>query len=167
MEALNLVALKIASGQIAAGIGGGTDTNSDIPLIGKRSLTHFFINYKQAKGFKKRLAALAKFRLGILKPLLPEVREPRTGLTMGEHCELMVKEWQIDRLAQDELALRSHQNAALAYDEGFYDDLIGPLEGLKRDGITRKDTTLQKLSALKTAFDVSNKGSLTAGTLLP
>lgn len=167
LEAVNLIALKIASGQITAGIGGGTDTNSNIPLVGQRRLTHFLIKWNQAKGFKERIAALQKFRLGMLKPQLPEVREPRTGLTMGEHCELMVKEWGISRLAQDELALRSHQNAARAYDEGFYDDLIVPLEGLNRDGITRKDTTLQKLSRLKTAFDPSEKGSLTAGNSTP
>ncbi len=167
LDAINLIALKIASDQIAVGIGGGTDTNSDIPLIGQRTLTHFLIQYKQAKGFKERLAVLKKFRFSMLKPLVPEVREPRTKLSMGEHCELMVKEWQISRSEQDELALRSHQNAALAYDEGFYDDLIAPIEGLKRDGITRKDTTLEKLSGLKTVFDRSDKGSLTAGNSTP
>lgn len=167
LEAVNLIALKIASGQIAAGLGGGTDTNSDIPLIGQRRLTHFLIQYQQAKGFKEKWAALKKFRLGMLKPLLPEVREPRTGLSMGEHCELMVKEWQIPREAQDQLALKSHQNAAKAYDEGFYDDLIAPLDTLKRDTITRKDTTLEKLGTLKTAFDKSANGSLTAGNSTP
>ncbi|CEG55526.1 acetyl-CoA C-acetyltransferase [Legionella fallonii] len=167
LESINIIALKIASGQIAVGIGGGTDTNSDIPLIGQRTLTHFLIKYKQAKGFKERFAVLKKFRFNMLKPLLPEVREPRTKLSMGEHCELMVKEWQISRQAQDELALHSHHNAALAYDEGFYDDLIVPVAGLKRDGITRKDTTLQKLAGLKTVFDRSDKGSLTAGNSTP
>lgn len=167
LEAINLVALKIASGQIEAGIGGGTDTNSDIPLIGQRKLTQFLIKWQQAKGFKEKLAALKKFRFSMLKPLLPEVREPRTGLSMGEHCELMVKEWHVSRVAQDELALKSHQNAAKAYDEGFYDDLIAPLDSLKRDSITRKDTTLEKLANLKPAFDKSINGSLTAGNSTP
>lgn len=167
LEAVNLVALKIASGQMEAGIGGGTDTNSDIPLIGQRRLTHFLIHYQQAKGFTEKLRALTKFRFGLLKPLLPEVREPRTGLSMGEHCERMVKDWQISREAQDELALRSHQNAARAYDEGFYDDLILTLDDLKRDTITRKDTTMEKLARLKPAFDHSSSGSLTAGNSTP
>lgn len=167
LEAVNLVALKIASGQMESGIGGGTDTNSDIPLIGQRRLTHFLIQFQQAKGFKEKFEAFKKFRLSMLKPLLPEVREPRTGLSMGEHCELMVKEWHITRQAQDELALKSHQNAAKAYDEGFYDDLITPMDTLKRDGITRKDTTLEKLAKLKPAFDKSDKGTLTAGNSTP
>jgi acetyl-CoA C-acetyltransferase len=167
LEAVNLIALKIASEQIHAGIGGGTDTNSDIPLIGQRKLTHFLIKWKQAKGFKEKFTVLKNFRFGMLKPQLPEVREPRTGLSMGEHCELMVKEWDISRQAQDELALQSHQNAANAYDAGFYDDLILKLDKLNRDTITRKDTTLEKLAKLKPAFDRSDKGSLTAGNSTP
>lgn len=167
LEAVNLIALKIASEQINAGIGGGTDTNSDIPLIGQRRLTHFLIKMKQAKGLKEQFAALRNFRFGMLKPQLPEVREPRTGLSMGEHCELMVKEWNITREAQDELAFRSHQNAAQAYADGFYDDLIIKIDQLNQDTITRKDTTLQKLASLKPAFDKSDKGSLTAGNSTP
>ncbi|WP_298622265.1 acetyl-CoA C-acetyltransferase [uncultured Legionella sp.] len=167
LEAVNLIALKIASAQIDVGIGGGTDTNSDIPLIGQRKLTHFLIKWQQAKGFKAKLAVLKQFRFGMLKPQLPAVREPRTGLSMGEHCELMVKEWEISRQAQDELAFHSHQNAAKAYDAGFYDDLILKLDALNRDTITRKDTTLEKLAKLKPAFDHSDQGSLTAGNSTP
>lgn len=167
LEAVNLIALKIASGQIAAGIGGGTDTNSDIPLIGQRKLTHFLIKFQQAKGVKEKLSLFKEFRLSMLKPLLPEVREPRTGLSMGDHCELMVKEWQISRQAQDELAFRSHQNATQAYNEGFYEDLIAPFASLKQDTITRKDPSLEKLASLKPAFDKSDKGSLTAGNSTP
>lgn len=68
---------------------------------------------------------------------------------MGEHCELMVKEWNISRQEQDELALASHRNAAQAYKDGFYDDLVFPFQGNKTDGILRADTTLEKLSKLK------------------
>ncbi|USQ13657.1 acetyl-CoA C-acetyltransferase [Legionella lytica] len=167
LEAINLVALKIANGQMSSGIGGGTDTNSDIPLIGQRQLTHFLIEFQQAQGWKEKLRTCKKFRFSMLKPLLPTVREPRTGLSMGEHCELMVKEWKISREAQDELAVRSHQNAAKAYDEGFYDDLITPMEDLTHDTITRKETSLEKLAKLKPAFDKSATGSLTAGNSTP
>ena len=167
LEAVNLIALKIASGQIAVGIGGGTDTNSDIPLIGQRRLSHFLMRLKQARGFIERLAVLKTFRPSMLKLLLPNVEEPRTGLSMGEHCELMVKEWHISRMAQDELAFKSHQNASRAYDEGFHDDLIVPFKELKRDGITRKDTSIEKLAKLKTSFDPSDTGTLTAGNSTP
>jgi acetyl-CoA C-acetyltransferase len=167
LEAANIVALKIAANQMHSGIAGGTDTNSNIPLIGRRELTHFLIALNNAKNFKDKLSALTRFRFNMLKPLLPAVVEPRTGLSMGEHTELMVKEWGISRKDQDELALRSHQNAAKAYEDGFYNDLIVPLDGRNVDAITRKDTTLEKLASLKPAFDKSEKGSLTAGNSTP
>lgn len=168
LEAANLIALKIAAGQIQSGIAGGSDSNSDIPLIGQRKLTHFLIRLQNAKSLPEKLSVIiSNFRLSLLKPQLPVVREPRTGLSMGEHCELMVKEWEITRAEQDQIAFRSHQNAAKAYDEGFFDDLICPMDNLKKDTITRKDTTLEKLAKLKPAFDRSETGTLTAGNSTP
>lgn len=167
LEAVNIVALKIATNQMHAGIAGGTDTNSNIPLIGRPSLTQFLMKFSQAKDFQAKLSALTNFRFGMIKPLLPEVREPRTHLSMGEHCEQMVKEWGITRQAQDELALASHLNAAQAYSAGFYDDLVMNLDGLTVDTITRNDTSLEKLATLKPAFDKAGTGSLTAGNSTP
>ncbi|HXE78983.1 MAG TPA: acetyl-CoA C-acyltransferase, partial [Rhodanobacter sp.] len=104
------------------------------------------------------------FSLGELKPSLPGVMEPRTGKSMGDHCELMAKEWRISREDQDRLALESHRKLAAAYDQGFFDDLLVPFRGLKRDGFLRPDSTLEKLAALKPAFDkTSGHGTLTAG----
>ena len=167
LEAANLVALKIAAGQIESGIAGGSDTNSDIPFVGQRRLTHFMIKLQNAKTLTDKLKILSSFNPKMLKPEIPAVKEPRTGLSMGEHTELMVKEWGITREAQDQLALESHQKAAKAYEEGFYDDLIINFQGLKKDAFTRKDTSLEKLGKLKPAFDFSGKGSLTAGNSTP
>jgi acetyl-CoA C-acetyltransferase len=167
LEAANLIALKIAAGQIDAGIAGGSDTNSDIPLIGQRKLTHFLIKLQNAKSIPEKIKHLATFNPSLLKPQVPAVMEPRTGLSMGQHCELMVKEWEISREAQDELAFRSHQNAAKAYAEGFHDELIAEFKGLKKDTITRADTTKEKLARLKPAFDKSAAGTLTAGNSTP
>lgn len=167
LEAANLVALKIASGQIDSGIAGGSDTNSDIPLIGQRKLTHFLIKLQNAKSLPDKLKVLAGFNPKLLKPQIPAVKEPRTGLSMGEHAELMVKEWNISREEQDDLAYRSHQNAAKAYEEGFHDDLLVSFKGVKKDTITRKETTKEKLAKLRAAFDKSDKGTLTAGNSTP
>jgi len=168
LEAANIIALKIAAGQIQSGIAGGSDTNSDIPLIGQRKLTHVLIRLQNAKSFSEKLSIfLSEFKLGLLKPQLPVVKEPRTGLSMGEHCELMVKEWKITREEQDQIAFRSHQSASKAYEEGFFNDLICPMNDLKKDTITRKDTTLEKLAKLKPAFDRSENGTLTAGNSTP
>ncbi len=62
------------------------------------------------------------------------------------------------------MALASHLKAAAAYERGFFKDLIVPFRGLERDGFLRPDSTLEKLAALKPAFDkTSGQGSLTAG----
>lgn len=168
LEAANLIALKIAEGQIQVGIAGGSDTNSDIPLIGQRKLTHFLIRMQNAKSLTQKLSViLSSFKLSLLRPQLPVVKEPRTGLSMGEHCELMVKEWKVTREEQDLIALRSHQNAAKAYDEAFFDDLLTPMGDLRKDTITRNDTTLEKLAKLKPAFDRTERGTLTAGNSTP
>jgi acetyl-CoA C-acetyltransferase len=168
LEAANIVALKIAAGQIQAGIAGGSDSNSDIPLIGQRKLTHFLIRLQNAKSITEKLSVfLSIFKLSLLIPQFPAVKEPRTGLSMGEHCELMVKEWKVTREEQDLIAFRSHQNAAKAYENGFFEDLICQIDELKKDSITRKDTTLEKLAKLKPAFDKSDKGTLTAGNSTP
>ena len=167
LEAANLIALKIASGQIESGIAGGSDTNSDIPLIGQRKLTHWLIRLQNAKTFPEKLKVITEFNPSLIKPQVPVVKEPRTGLSMGEHTELMVKEWKITREEQDQLAFESHQKAAAAYEAGFHDDLIVEFKGLKKDPITRKDTTLEKLAKLKPAFDKSGAGTLTAGNSTP
>lgn len=167
LEAANLVALKIGAGQIESGIAGGSDTNSDIPLIGQRRLTHFLVKFQNAKSIPEKLKVLTSFNPALLKPQMPVVKEPRTGLSMGEHCELMVKEWKIPREEQDAIAFHSHQNAAKALEEGFHDELIVEYKGMKRDPITRKDTTMEKLARLKPAFDKSSAGTLTAGNSTP
>ncbi|HMJ70528.1 MAG TPA: acetyl-CoA C-acetyltransferase [Cyclobacteriaceae bacterium] len=163
LETVNLIALKIAAGQIDSGIAGGSDTNSDLPVTGPRSLGWKLIDLQNAKSFGDRLGKFLKINLRDLKPVIPGIREPRTGKTMGEHTEIMVKEWKISREAQDELAYLSHVNAAKAYQEGFYDDMLTEFKGVKRDTIVRPDTTIEKLSKLRAAFDKSPAGTLTAG----
>lgn len=167
LETANHIGLKIATGQIEAGIAGGYDTNSDLPVVGSKELASFLLNLRDARTFPERVKTLSTFRPAMLMPKFPMVVEPRTGLSMGEHCELMVKEWKISREAQDQLALESHQKGAAAYDQGFYDDLVFPFKGLKRDAILRPDTTMEKLAKLKPAFDKTAAGTLTAGNSTP
>ena len=87
---------------------------------------------------------------------------------MGEHTEITAKEWQIGRAEQDEIALASHQRAVAGWENGFFDDLVIPMGGVRRDTIPRKDTSLEKLARLPPTFDrTSGKGSLTAGNSSP
>ncbi|TPG09696.1 acetyl-CoA C-acetyltransferase [Rhodanobacter glycinis] len=160
-----IVANKIAVGQIDAGIAGGSDTTSDVPIVYGTRLRKRLLAMNRAKTpLDKLKVALRGFSFGELKPSFPGVAEPRTGKSMGDHCEQMAKEWQIGREAQDQLALDSHHKLAAAYDAGFFDDLLVPFRGLKRDGFLRPDSTLEKLATLKPAFDkASGRGTLTAG----
>lgn len=163
LETVNLIGMKIALGQIESGIAGGSDTNSDLPIMVQRSLAWKLIDASQAKSALGRIGKLLSIRPGDLRPAYPAIVEPRTGMSMGQHTEKMVKEWGIGREAQDQLAYESHQKAARAYEEGFYDDLIEPYKGVKRDTILRADTTIEKLSKLKPSFDKTGTGTLTAG----
>ena len=160
-----LIASKIATGQIEAGIAGGSDTTSDVPIVYSRAMQQRLLAVNRAKDTGDKLkAAVSGFSLGELKPSFPGVAEPRTGMSMGEHCELMAREWKITRQEQDELALASHLKAAAAYERGFFKDLVVPFRGLDRDGFLRPDSTIEKLAALKPAFDkTSGQGTLTAG----
>jgi acetyl-CoA C-acetyltransferase len=165
LDTIITIANKIALGQIEAGIGGGSDTTSDVPIaVGKR-LRRRLLDINMARSFGGRLAAAAKgFSLRELKPEFPGVSEPRTGKSMGEHCEQMARQWQIPRAEQDLLAFESHRKAAAAYERGFFKDLVVPFRGLERDNILRADTSLEKLASLKPAFDKSSgQGTLTAG----
>jgi len=161
LEAAILVANKIALGQIDCGIAGGTDTTSDAPIGVSEGLREILLDLNRAKTAGERLKAISRFRPKHLAPSIPENGEPRTGLSMGGHCQITAKEWNIPRDDQDKLAYESHQKLAAAYDEGFFDDLMTPLAGLSKDNILRPDTTLEKLATLKPAFDREN-GTMTA-----
>ncbi len=161
LEAAILVANKIALGQIDVGIAGGTDTTSDAPIGVGEGLREILLDLNRAKTTGERLKILARFRPGHLVPSIPENGEPRTGMSMGDHCQVTAHEWQIAREDQDQLAWESHQKLAAAYEEGFFDDLITPLAGLDKDNILRPDTTLEKLATLKPCFDREN-GTMTA-----
>jgi acetyl-CoA C-acetyltransferase len=79
----------------------------------------------------------------------------------------MAKEWRVGRREQDELALASHHNAAKAWGSGFFADLVFPFGDLAKDNNVRGDTSLEKLATLRTAFDRSPAGTLTAGNSSP
>ncbi|WP_313061214.1 acetyl-CoA C-acetyltransferase [Pseudomonas rhodesiae] len=167
LEAALLVANKIALGQIECGIAGGVDTTSDAPIGVNEGLRKILLQANRSKSMADKLKVLLQLRPHHLKPELPRNGEPRTGLSMGQHCELMAQTWQIPRAEQDQLALESHQKMAAAYAEGWHDDLITPFLGLTRDNNLRSDLTLEKLAALKPAFERSEKGTLTAGNSTP
>ena len=160
------LAAKIATGQIESGIALGSDTTSDAPIVFRRSFAQRLVQLSRARSFKDKLAAFKGFSPAELAPQPPSTSEPRTGLSMGEHCELMAKEWGITREDQDRLAYESHKKAAAAYDEGFMDDLVIPCAGVFRDNNIREDIWLEKMAELKPAFDRMN-GTIAAANSTP
>ena len=168
LDSIITVGNKIATGQIEAGIGGGSDTTSDVPIVYGAALRRRLLAAAAAKTPKDKLRAFKGFSFRELKPDFPGVAEPRTGKSMGQHCEDMAKEWNISRDSQDELAAASHHKLAAAYERGFFDDLVVNFRGVSRDNILRPDTSIEKLATLKPAFDrTSGRGTLTAGNSTP
>ncbi|MFO1169926.1 MAG: acetyl-CoA C-acetyltransferase [Hyphomicrobiaceae bacterium] len=164
--AMNLRA-KIATGEIECGIACGTDTTSDSPIVFQRKFAQRLIRMQRAKGTSAKIGVFKGFKPGELAPEPPSVKEPRTGLSMGEHAELMAQTWGISREAQDELAYESHTKAAAAYKDGYHDDLVVPFAGVFRDNNIRADIDREKLSNLKPAFEKSERGTLTAANSTP
>jgi acetyl-CoA C-acetyltransferase len=171
LEAAMLVANKIALGHIECGIAGGVDTTSDAPIGLNEKLRKILLEASRARTMPQRLAALAQVRPQmLLQPALPRNGEPRTGLSMGEHAELMAMEWDIAREDQDALALASHQNLARAFEEGFFTDLMTPYKGVAKDNNLRADLSIEKLRSLKPCFDRQvrpEQGTLTPGNSTP
>ena len=166
LEAAILVGNKIALGQIDSGIAAGVDTVSDPPVSYPKSFQQMLL-----KHFHGEKAGFGpwwwRLRLENLRPVLPGIAEPRTGLSMGESAEAMVKTWGVTRAEQDELAVTSHQRADAAYAAGFYKDLVVEYLGLTRDNNIRSDTSVEKLAKLQPVFDLSGSGTLTAGNSTP
>ncbi|HEY2767612.1 MAG TPA: acetyl-CoA C-acetyltransferase [Solirubrobacteraceae bacterium] len=166
LEAVVLVANKIALGQIEVGVAGGVDTTSDAPLAINDDLRGLLLDLNRAKSTSARLRLLSRLRPGQIVPDIPRNAEPRTGLSMGEHCAIMTEEWGVGRAEQDELAARSHQRMAAAYGRGFFADLMTPYLGQERDQNLRPDSTPEKLAKLKPVFG-GERGTMTAGNSTP
>ncbi|HEV7611938.1 MAG TPA: acetyl-CoA C-acetyltransferase [Steroidobacteraceae bacterium] len=167
LEAAIALGNKIALGQIDCAIAAGVDTVSDPPVVYPKRFQQLLLRSYRGKTFGERALPWFGMRPGHLRPVLPGIAEPRTGLSMGEHTELMVKSWGITRAEQDQLALESHLKAAAAYASGFYKDLVREYLGVTQDNNIRSDASLEKLAKLKAVFDTSGAGTLTAGNSTP
>ncbi len=167
LSAAIAIGAKISAGLIEAGIAGGTDTISDLPIVYPDGYRRLLLDSARGRSLTDRIKPWLRLRPRHFKPTLPHVVEPRTGLSMGQSMEVTAQEWGITRQEQDELALASHRNAVAAMRDGFYEDLIMPFRGVEQDNNLRADTSLEKLGKLPPAFDRSGAGTLTAGNSTP
>lgn len=169
-EAIAGIAAKIASGQIQMGIGGGVESISSIRALFSQEATDYFQDFLKKKTWFEKWNHLKRFQVRYCTPFAPGIKEPTTGLTMGQSADLMAREFGVTRLEQDRHALESHQKAHAAWERGFYQShvmLVGTPEGgvIERDTDVRSDTQLEKLSSLKPVFYPD--GTITAGNASP
>jgi acetyl-CoA acyltransferase len=167
-QAIADVAVEIERGHIDAGIAGGAECLSDVPIPLSRRLARGLAEAQRARSLAERLGVLAKLRPRDLVPEWPAVAEPSTGLTMGQSAEKMAKENGITREEQDRIALASHRNGWAATEDGRLPYETCPVfvptryEPVSADNLLRRDTSLEALAALRPAFD-KRHGSVTAG----
>jgi acetyl-CoA acyltransferase len=172
-QAIVDVAGQIAAGHVEAGIAGGAESLSDVPILHSKRMARAFLDASRSRGLGGRIKALAGLRLRDLRPQTPAIAEPSTGLTMGQSAEKMAKENRISREEQDRIALASHKDAAAAMDDGRLPAemcrvLVPPRyeSEVATDNLLRRDTSLEALAALPPVFD-RKFGTVTAGNSSP
>lgn len=167
ITAIEAIHDAIRAGRTRVGIAGGVESMSNPSVLWSRPATRALSDLRGAKTSAEKARILARLRPRDLLPHAPGTAEPSTGLSMGEHTEITVKQWEISRIEQDEIAYRSHMNATAATNDGRLQAEIHPLGGIGSDTIIRPDTSMDKLAALRPVFDSSGQGSLTAGNSSP
>ncbi len=167
LQAAIAAADGIAAGRYEVAAAGGVDTASDPPIGFGDELRRTVLRLRRAGSNVERLKLVGKLPATVGVEI-PVNKEPRTGLSMGEHQAITAKAMGIKRIAQDELAAASHRNMAAAYDRGFFDDLVTPFLGLYRDDNLRPDSGAEKLAKLRPVFGVkAGDATMTAGNSTP
>ena len=154
-------------------LAGGTESLSDIPILHSRRFADILVAASKAKSLGQRVGTLLRTRPRDLIPVTPAISEPSTGESMGQSAEKMAKENRISREAQDQFALRSHQNAAKGTADGRLTAEIAPLflapkfeQVESSDNGIRTDSSLEQLAKLRPVFD-RRYGTVTAGNASP
>lgn len=172
-QAITNAADQIALGHYDTIVAGGAESLSNVPILHSKGMSDALVAASRAKNFSQRMQAIAKIRPRDLIPITPAIAEPTTGESMGQSAEKMAKLNRIPREEQDQLALRSHRNAAAGTKDGRLTAEIGPVYVPPRhevvattDNGIREDTSYEQLAALKPVFD-RKYGSVTAGNASP
>jgi acetyl-CoA acyltransferase len=166
------VAESIQAGVIDCGIAGGADSASDVPMAVSKRLSEALVKASKARSFPDKLRAFSGLGVSDLVPVPPALKEPSTGLSMGESAEKMAKENGISRADQDAFAHRSHTLAAQAWADGRLREEVMPVfvppgyEAFDEDNLVRKDSELEAYAKLKPVFD-RRYGTVTAGNSSP
>lgn len=171
-RAITNTAQDIQSGAIRIGLAGGVESMSDAPVRITHKLKKTLMQAQKAKGFKDYWQVIKDFKFNSLVPVAPSITEYSTGLTMGQDADQLSAKFNISREQQDAYALRSHQLAAKAWEDGQFDDevefiTIPPkFEVVAQDNTFYADSSMEKLASLKPVF-VKPHGTVTAGNASP
>lgn len=169
-ETAAAIAAKIASGQIDCGIAAGVESISSVRALFSMEATDFFQDFARMKTPAAKISHLSKFKPTLMAPQAPGIKEPTTGLTMGQSGDLMAREFKITREEQDRYAMDSHIKAHNGWERGFFKSHVIPVatpDGkiIERDTDIRADTSMEKLGALRPVF--YKDGTITAGNASP
>jgi acetyl-CoA acyltransferase len=168
--AVTTAADHIAVGTATSALAGGAESLSNVPITYTPKLARALVRASQAKTLPRKASSFADIRLADLAPVAPGITETSTGLTMGQSAERMAAINAIPRADQDRWALRSHEGAARGWDDGRLAAEVVPLyrdrRAIRTDGHVRRDSTLEKLAALRPVFDRAH-GTITAGNASP
>ncbi len=171
LEAITEAYERIRSGRAQAVIAAGVESMSNIPVLWTKSLTEDFLAFSQGKTAWQKIRALARIRPRDLAPVIgikQGLTDPVSGLMMGDTAEKLAREFGISREAQDLFALRSHQRAMAAWNEGRLTDEVVTVYPepksipVTRDVGPRENQTLEALGKLKPFFD-RRWGTVTVG----
>ena len=171
-QAVANVTESLLAGTISAGIAGGADSSSVLPIGVSKTLARALVDMNKARSFSQKLQILRRLRPRDLLPVPPAVAEYSTGLRMGDTAEQMAKSHGITREAQDALALRSHQRAAKAWQSGVLNQevmaaFVPPWKApIEQDNTVRMDAKAEDYARLRPVFDRQH-GTVTAANSTP
>ncbi len=173
LQSIEIAADRIKLGKNKLVLAGGVEVLSDVPIPFSDEARRFLTKVTKLKSLKDKLSLIAGVNLKWFLPKPPSITEPFTGLSMGEHSEIMAVKNNISRERQDNLSLKSHINAANAQKNDLFKEEIIPVWSginksvfVEKDNNVRSDTTIEALSNLKPVFDKKN-GTITAGNACP
>ena len=173
LHAVTNAASAISYGHPDLVLAGGVEILSDVPIVYSKEARKFLLKLSKAKSPGAILQIVKHFSAKAWLPKAPALAEPLTGLTMGDHAELMAKMNGISREDQDTFSVHSHRKAAIAQENGYLADEIVPMwpgpdykSCVEQDNIIRRDSTLESAAKLKPAFD-KRYGTLTAANSSP
>jgi acetyl-CoA acyltransferase len=172
-QSMTSAAEAMLAGQHDVAITGGADSASDVPIAVSKRLANALVDVSKAKTFGQKLKIFSRLSPKDFIPVPPALKEPSTGLTMGESAEKMAKEGGVSRDAQDAFAHRSHERAAKAWASGAFAGevmhVVPPPRydaPIAEDNTVRKDSTVEGYAKLRPAFD-RKYGTVTAGNSSP